>query len=222
MRHLHDFNADFLAEDMREGRAVDFWRRVDTPRAFQCRTPDCAHCEHLWATQRGDQCLAAMGDGDRCTATIMSGPFCERHLERARTWFRALDVADGHRMASHQVEVSMEEARRAIGQALNIIGSNPEDLVYFWELEGQGVVKIGHSRRVETRVAQFLNGKGCSFPDGADPSRGRLIGTTPGGEALERHLHRIYRSEWVSGEWFRLTDDLAEDIARLVGTEVAA
>jgi hypothetical protein len=222
-RDLHDFNADFLAEDMLNGSVREFWERVDSQQIRVCHCgPACRHYPQTWAAERGDQCIAAKGNGDRCSARIEAGPFCERHLERARTWFRALDIAEGHKIAASQVGISIEEARAAITQAQNVLWSTPDDLVYFWELDGQGLVKIGHSRRVEIRTAQFLKGKGCTFPDGADPSRGRLIGTTPGGEPMEKHLHRIYRREWISGEWFRLTDGLADDIARLVRKEAAA
>lgn len=215
--NLHDYAVEDLLEQMEADRGPDFWSHVDTERSYYGR-----HSGETWIEERGPWCLAATGRGARCAKGSGNGPFCSFHMARVREWFEAHWRHQGLWRAAMHNDLSTEQATRVIRQARNLLQSTPAGSVYFWELEGQGLVKIGTSRRVETRVAQFRTGKGCTFPPDVDPSRGRLIGTTPGGRELEAHLHNVYRRHRVIGEWFRLTDELADDIAQLIAREEAA
>ena len=70
--------------------------------------------------------------------------------------------------------------------------------VYFIA-DGTGHVKIGVSNDVPARMAQLQTG---------NPTRLRLLAVCPGGEPLERQLHRQFAHVRAEGEWFRLTADL--------------
>ena len=220
-RNLHDSAwRDFMASEVANATTEDFWEYVDTrpaPVAAWLPRPESTP----WSEARGSECLALRGDGRRCIKPTHEGPFCDFHWQRASDWFIGLVSRHAFRTGALRQNLHPDEAERVIYQAMRIIEDSNER-VYFYELEGQGLVKIGTSNRPEVRTAQFRNGKGCTFPEGVDPSSGRLIGTTPGGRSFERHLHRIYARHRVAGEWFRLTDELADDIAQLVGAEVAA
>jgi hypothetical protein len=76
--------------------------------------------------------------------------------------------------------------------------------VYFAEAGRR--VKIGWSTRVATRLAQLQTGS-------ADPIR--LLGTEPGGRALERRLHERFASARISGEWFEPTPELLAYVGAL-------
>lgn len=69
--------------------------------------------------------------------------------------------------------------------------------VYFAEADGR--VKIGWSRKVATRIAQLQTGSAAPIT---------LLGTTPGGVALERRLHQQFAAARVAGEWFEATPEL--------------
>lgn len=217
MMNLHHYlSDDHLAEVIQTGSAQSFWDHVDSRGIGRPRLG-------AWLEERGVYCLAARADGDRCGEAGLVGPFCSRHLNRAREWFRAFDMNEAKRVgASMAGAESIDEARRLVSQARRVIDRDVDDLVYFWELEGHGLVKIGHSRRVDVRVAQFRSGRGCTFPEGVNPATGRLIGTTPGGAAMEKHLHEVHRKHRVIGEWFRLTSELAEEIGELITDDRAA
>ena len=221
-RNLHDpVWRDFMADEVSGTTAEDFWQHVDTrPAPVNAWLPRAESSS--WREERGTECLALRGDGERCIKPTHEGPFCDFHWDSASDWFIGLVTRRAFHTGAIRQNLSPDEAERVIYQALRIVEDSNER-VYFYELEGQGLVKIGTSNRPEVRTAQFRSGKGCTFPKGVDPTTGHLIGTTPGGRSFERHLHRIYAGCRVAGEWFRLTDELADDIARLIGaTQEAA
>lgn len=80
-------------------------------------------------------------------------------------------------------------------------------LVYFIGA-GRGHVKIGSSRRPEARLKQLQT---------AQPERLILIGTMPGGRALETELQAKYHRYAVGGEWFRHKGWLRHFILRRFG-----
>lgn len=63
--------------------------------------------------------------------------------------------------------------------------------VYFAGSGGQ--VKIGWSRKVSARLAQLQTGS---------PIPIKLLGTMPGGRAVERRLHQQFAHLRLAGEWF--------------------
>jgi len=226
--NLHDANAQaFIDEITLSDEAGNFWDAVDSPRTVNpCPTPDCERCEQEWPAQRSRGCMALNGSLRRCAKWCRDdAPFCNYHLERVEEWFAARRRDSIRRSIDFGLSARSDDRRNAseiVSQARNVLFNYGASCVYFYELRGFGVVKIGTSVNVATRIASFANGKGCTFPPGVDFSTGVLIGTTPGGPALEKHLHRIYRHLRVVGEWFELTDELAGDIATLVATKDAA
>jgi hypothetical protein len=78
-----------------------------------------------------------------------------------------------------------------------------DSVVYFVEAIGAGVVKIGTTKSINTRLATLRV---------SSPHHLKLIGTIPGGRALERRLHKRYSQDRKAGEWFNYTAILASDI----------
>lgn len=76
--------------------------------------------------------------------------------------------------------------------------------VYFAEAGNR--IKIGWSKRVASRVATLQTGNSAPV---------RLLGTTPGGRALERRLHQEFAHARIAGEWFLPTPELRARIAAL-------
>lgn len=211
--NLHDRRALVLADILEQSdRFAGFWDYVDNGQPDQ---------REEWAVLR-DGCMAITTSGWRCTkAPIRTMPFCPTHVERAERWIEAVMIGRIRSNANADLrhfDKIADDASRVIRQAVDIIRTSEHSgVVYFWELVGQGLVKIGTSRHVKTRTAQFLTGRGCTFPPNCDPSRGHLIGTVPGDRDLESHLHRAYRRYRVTGEWFQLSDEVADGIADLLG-----
>jgi len=173
---------------------------------------------------RDERCLARKSDRTRCTGSTVDGtPFCSFHLTRAEDWFLARLTAAQQRNLEWDLRTRYRITEAEFQMAAHFASSarSGGSRVYFYELEGQGLVKIGTSVQVEQRVAQFRNGTGCTFPPDCDPSAGRLIGHISGDRIVERALHDEFRPLRVVGEWFRLTDDLATSIAELIAADEA-
>ena len=73
--------------------------------------------------------------------------------------------------------------------------------VYF--IQGAERVKIGFSRQVARRLVTLRN---------LSPVPLRLVGWLAGDPCLERVIHQHFRHQRESGEWFRLTEDVARAI----------
>jgi hypothetical protein len=78
--------------------------------------------------------------------------------------------------------------------------------VYFVQYGPGGPIKIGTAQSVASRVAGFQT---------ASPIPLELLGTMPGGPALEHELHREFRDAHQRGEWFEPTPALLARIAEL-------
>ena len=194
-----------------------FWKHVDSQ---QYPWPDQGYIE-----SRNGACLAAKSDGSRCSQrTPETDPFCAFHMERALEWFLGRATEQQIRKERSRIEVVAKDARQLVLDAQHIVGSTRAggQRVYFYELVGQGLVKIGTSRQPEMRTRQFRMGKGCTFPTDCDPSTGALIGHMAGDAVIEGALHRRFARLRVAGEWFRLTDELADFIASALGDDLAA
>lgn len=71
--------------------------------------------------------------------------------------------------------------------------------VYFVGADGTGLIKIGSAFDVELRLEQLQT---------ISPVRLRaLFYVLHGGEAMERRLHRMFRTRRSHGEWFRADID---------------
>lgn len=81
-----------------------------------------------------------------------------------------------------------------------------QSVVYFVEAVGLGMVKIGWTLRIKTRLRTLQ----C-----ASPSTLRLVGVAPGGHKDERVLHKMLRRHRVRGEWFTFDSEIDHLIDRL-------
>lgn len=195
-----------------------FWQHVDSQASGWMHSS-------AYKEVRDDGCLAAKSDGYRCGRMDSPGddPFCSFHMTRALEWFLGRATQEQIRKERSNIDLMAKDARQIIADAQAILGTSPAGArVYFYELEGQGLVKIGTSHRPETRTKQFRSGKGCTFPPNCDPKTGHLLGHIAGDIAVERALHQRYRPQRVAGEWFRLTDELANHIDSLLTKDSAA
>lgn len=75
--------------------------------------------------------------------------------------------------------------------------------VYFITDGDRGTVKIGFSTDPKSRMASLQT---------STPSKLELLATIEGDMQTERQLHQRFAEYRVSGEWFRLADDLVEFI----------
>jgi hypothetical protein len=72
-------------------------------------------------------------------------------------------------------------------------------LIYFVQPRGRPFVKIGHARRVQTRVADLQT---------AAPDELVLLGVVAGGLAREAVIHARFAHLQVRGEWFHYTREV--------------
>lgn len=212
----------------------EFWDVVDSQpwgsgdnfgRACHCPERSGGYCEFCgggWQRTRDAHCTASTSAGGRCSKhTADKSPFCEFHLKRAADWFLGhLEERAIQGLRSRSNLRFHDEARRLQrADAILNAARHGEGRVYFYELVGQGLVKIGTSIQVQSRVAQFRTGKGCTFPPNCDPSTGHLIGHVAGGRVLEAALHAHFRPLRVAGEWFRMNEELAGEIQGLLSDD---
>lgn len=79
----------------------------------------------------------------------------------------------------------------------------PRAYVYFIANREQNAVKIGYSASPSARLSNLQT---------STPSKLELLATIEGDMQTERQLHHRFAEYRVSGEWFRLADDLVEFI----------
>lgn len=80
------------------------------------------------------------------------------------------------------------------------------ELVYFIGQSGGGAIKIGRSKSPGRRLADLSV---------ASPVALELLATTPGGQEVERELHKLFRDHHLRGEWFAPHSALLAFIERL-------
>jgi hypothetical protein len=85
--------------------------------------------------------------------------------------------------------------------------------IYFARRESDGAIKIGFSSDVPRRLIELRKKTKC---------RVSLLGSTSGGSAVERRLHRRFAHLHLDGEWFHPGDDLLAFVRRLKTPEVQA
>lgn len=115
---------------------------------------------------------------------------CRRHSDVAA---RDLDRVLQRRL--ERLEVAAETKAVAEEREMR------EAVVYYLQ-RGDGLVKIGFSRRFPSRLAALTRDHGPLT----------LLAAHTGGRPAERHWHRRFATARVWGEWFTLTADLAEHI----------
>ena len=108
--------------------------------------------------------------------------------------------------ARHRGSMLGDFVRPAVEAMEAAIAERDGSSVYFAECDGR--VKIGWSKKVGTRIAQLQTGNASPI---------RLLGTTPGGLAVERALHERFAAARVAGEWFDLTPELRAHIEATAG-----
>ena len=80
-----------------------------------------------------------------------------------------------------------------------------DETVYF--IQCGDFVKIGFTRgTAESRLAAFST---------ASPHDFTILATVPGGQRLEKNLHKLFAEYWHRGEWFRYEGSLLEFIGYL-------
>ena len=79
------------------------------------------------------------------------------------------------------------------------------DLVYFIQRDLDGCIKIGHSADVWTRLSGIRTYVGAA----------KLLACQPGGLAMEKRLHLLFKDDRIHGEWFAPSDRLLAHIAAL-------
>lgn len=79
--------------------------------------------------------------------------------------------------------------------------------VYFIEAVDGGVVKIGTTKNVKSRISTLRV---------SSPFKLRLLGVIPGGHRCERRIHRVFKDYRASGEWFLFTPPVKQKISDLV------
>ncbi len=198
-----------------------FWAHVDSrPFGYYPHGRD-----KTWENVRrtdGDEfphCMALNGQGERCWGgPVKESPFCDFHFGSALQWFLGKATREEVR---RRVGFAEWEATQRLGvidraKALLSVANSSGERVYFYELVGQDLVKVGKSHNPEQRIKSFRAGTGCKFPSGVDFSTGALLGTIAGGHVAEKALPDRYRSRRVTGEWFRIDHDLRTDIDALI------
>lgn len=114
--------------------------------------------------------------------------FRRRYPTTWRGFLRKAGVPTTWRGVLRQMERARRESARAGGQK-----------VYFVEMVGHDLVKIGVSSDPEGRLRTLQTG---------NPNQLRLLAVFPGGRPLEEHLHRLFRPYHINLEWFHLADPI--------------
>ena len=215
MSRWRTFSIDRAEGIALSGAPESFWSYVDSAVTI----PDYLREDSSAVIAARAECPALNSRAGRCTQEVRVGdPMCEMHMAKATEWLVAR--VGRSLVGAYRRAIADREQEGQLRAAEQVARNTPDKVfVYFYELEGQGLIKIGSSARPTARVAQFSRGKGCTFPKGADPSAGRLIGYYPASRAAERELHNLHRGLWVAGEWFRKTPELTALIDRLVAGE---
>lgn len=160
-------------------------------------------CLALWAGAssghvKGDIC------GGEATRRAGDVPMCAHHYERAEEW--AWKQARDERIAVERERDELEEER---GQWEKVLGRREKmrsdrakqararereaaSLVYYVRRVSDGMVKIGFSSRISTRLTSLEREHGEL----------QLLHTEPGGQAEEDERHGQFSAWHYEGEWF--------------------
>jgi hypothetical protein len=143
------------------------------------------HCDAFWVWD--EECQL-------CSEIYNFEPGDERLLGHNLEKFPHIDAAfkalTEHYVTqrTNLVGAHLEPALHALER---VIAERDGSSVYFAGSGGQ--IKIGWSRKVSARLAQLQTGS---------PIPIKLLGTMPGGRAVERRLHEQFAHLRLAGEWF--------------------
>ena len=84
---------------------------------------------------------------------------------------------------------------------------NFDDANFVYFVRAGGALKIGFTGDLKRRLGRMQ-------PETPEPLI--LIGVVRGGEPLERELHRRLSSDKISGEWFKLSDEVIATVASVL------
>lgn len=133
-------------------------------------------------------------------------PFvCDRHEDSAATFISKAYFDRIREPLEHEVD-SLRREWRALQEVLR----NENSVVYYLQREN-GDVKIGVSRRVETRMVALENEHGPL----------RLLALEYGGQTTERIRHKQFGHLRVGGEWFDADAELLDHCYRIVKSSPA-
>jgi hypothetical protein len=118
-----------------------------------------------------------------CTAVVvLTGELCGRVPAR---WCGPSRLCDVHREdAVRWADLCVSEERERLARA---------GLVYYAR-QPSGLIKIGTSTKVRSRVRQIERDEGCSLV---------ILATEPGGRRMESQRHGEFKDYRVKGEWFK-------------------
>lgn len=81
-----------------------------------------------------------------------------------------------------------------------------QQVVYFMQAGEDGPIKIGIASNLERRLFELQQGHYETL---------RILASTPGGLSLEREYHRDFAGDRIRGEWFRNSDRIQREIAKI-------
>ncbi|MFK5691327.1 hypothetical protein ACI3EY_16840 [Ornithinimicrobium sp. LYQ92] len=216
---------DYSLVSLRTAQRIPFWNHVDSAPRWTPGWAKALDDSEPWsATREDDFCLAMNSNRERCANPSDQGaPLCGFHTKRAVEWF--LSYAGRYVLANwergvEQLSRDADALFRAVEALEKSQHTGREDRVYFYLLPESGLVKIGTSLQPKVRAKIFAQGKGCTWPKGASPEGGHLLGTIPGGRIVEGSLHLEFRGSRVAGEWFRY-EEVRPAIDVLLSAELA-
>jgi hypothetical protein len=153
--------------------------------------------------------VGGVGKTNRWTAALCGKPavtmiagaaLCERHQKRALEWHQhqSREDAKAEKTAREQAEALAamklrwkEEAQKKT-LATSWVASGPH-LVYYAQRLPDGLIKIGTSKNLRTRLGNLTREHGEL----------RLLLTHLGDRERETRMHKQFEALWVEGEWFR-------------------
>lgn len=144
---------------------------------------------------------------------IQITPRTEQMIEEYRDLFRQIEDAKA-RIAELEVDIrqetglsilKMRDGRRAIKNE----HKDKKSFVYFVELVGQGVMKIGRAKDIASRVSSIQS---------STPGEIKLLGTIPGGREVERDAHSHFAQHRARGEWFSLNPEVRSQVVHIVSS----
>lgn len=155
------------------------------------------HNDSLWLWDEGCQFQSEIYDFGRKHAPGTWRDLAELpHIDEVYRFAAEQHVAN----RSNLVGAHLEPAVHAMETT---IAARDGSSVYFADAGGQ--IKIGWSKKVSARLAQLQTGSAVPI---------KLLGTTPGGRAVERRIHERFAHLRLSGEWFIAAPELLAFIAQ--------
>jgi hypothetical protein len=160
-------------------------------------------CMALWASAssghaKGDVC------GEEPAHRVGDVPVCQHHYDRAEEWAwkvardehiaveRERDELEEERARWGTVLARREKRRREIAAHARAREREAASLVYYIRRVSDGMVKIGFSSAISTRLSDLEREHGEL----------QLLHTSPGGRAEEDALHDQFSAWHCEGEWF--------------------